>query len=106
MISLKKVEMGLLILSLLTVLSVCSCKDNNEQSSKGSNAIVSILGSLSVGPLAEKLAHKYSEQNNTSIEINKSGSFAGITKAISGVSGIGMSSRDLKEEEIVIVLTR
>ena len=60
---------------------------------------MSISGSTSVGPLAEKLAHKYSEQDNTKIEINQIGSSAGITNAISGVSEIGMSSRDLKEEE-------
>ena len=101
MISLKKVKMGLLMLSLLTVLSACTSNDdNNAQASKGSNATVSISGSTSVGPLAEKLAHKYSEQDNTNIEINQIGSSAGITNAISGVSEIGMSSRDLKEEEI------
>ena len=60
---------------------------------------MSISGSTSVGPLAEKLAHEYSEQDNTNIEINQIGSSAGITNAISGVSEIGMSSRDLKEEE-------
>ncbi len=101
MISLKKVKMGLLMLSLLTVLSACTSKDdNNAQVSKGSDATVSISGSTSVGPLAEKLAHKYSEQDNTNIEINQIGSSAGITNAISGVSEIGMSSRDLKEEEV------
>jgi phosphate transport system substrate-binding protein len=100
MISLKKVKMGLLMLSLLTVLSACTSNDDKEtQVSNGSNATVSISGSTSVGPLAEKLAHKYSEQDNTKIEINQIGSSAGITNAISGVSEIGMSSRDLKEEE-------
>ena len=34
------------------------------------------------------------------IEINQIGSSAGITNAINGVSQIGMSSRDLKQEEI------
>lgn len=101
MISLKKVKMGLLMLSLLAVLSACTSNDDKEtQVSNGSNATVSISGSTSVGPLAEKLAHKYSEQDNTKIEINQIGSSAGITNAISGVSEIGMSSRDLKEEEI------
>ena len=101
MISFKKMKMGLYMLSLLTVLSACTSNDEpNAQASKGSNATVSISGSTSVGPLAEKLAHKYSEQDNTNIEINQIGSSAGITNAISGVSEIGMSSRDLKEEEI------
>ena len=100
MISLKKVKMGLLMLSILAVLSACT-SNNNKQTSDGSgaSATVSISGSTSVGPLAEKLAAKYTEKENTNIEINQIGSSAGITNAISGVSEIGMSSRDLKEEE-------
>ena len=101
MIRMKKVKIGFLLLALLPVLAACtSSDDENAQSSKGSNATVSISGSTSVGPLAEKLAHKYSEQDNTTIEINQIGSSAGITNAISGVSEIGMSSRDLKDKEI------
>jgi len=101
MISLKKVKMGLLMLSVLAVLSACTSNNNDKQTSDGSStsATVSISGSTSVGPLAEKLAAKYTEEDNTNIEINQIGSSAGITNAISGVSEIGMSSRDLKEEE-------
>lgn len=99
MISLKKAKMGLLMLSILAVLSACTSNNNDKQTSDGSSATVSISGSTSVGPLAEKLAAKYTEEENTNIEINQIGSSAGITNAISGVSEIGMSSRDLKEEE-------
>ncbi|PZX05674.1 phosphate ABC transporter substrate-binding protein (PhoT family) [Psychrobacillus insolitus] len=99
MISLKKAKMGLLMLSILAVLSACTSNSNDKQTSDGSSATVSISGSTSVGPLAEKLAAKYTEEENTNIEINQIGSSAGITNAISGVSEIGMSSRDLKEEE-------
>ena len=100
MISLKRVKTAILMLSLVAVLSACTSNEEpNEKASKGSGATVSISGSTSVGPLAEKLAHAYSEQDNTKIEINQIGSSAGITNAISGVSEIGMSSRDLKEEE-------
>lgn len=100
MISLKNVKIGLLMLSILAVLSACTSNNDNEtQVSDGSGATVSISGSTSVGPLAEKLAAKYIEEDNTNIEINQIGSSAGITNAISGVSEIGMSSRDLKEEE-------
>ncbi len=100
MIRLKKIKMGIVMLSLITVLTACNSNDQpNEKASKGSNATIAISGSTSVGPLAEKLAHKYSEQDNTKIEINQIGSSAGITNAISGVSEIGMSSRDLKDEE-------
>ncbi|WP_075619171.1 phosphate ABC transporter substrate-binding protein [Paenisporosarcina indica] len=100
MISFKKIKMGLLMLSILAVLSACTSNTNNDtKTSDGSNATVSISGSTSVGPLGEKLAAKYAEEDNTKIEINQIGSSAGITNAISGVSEIGMSSRDLKEEE-------
>ena len=58
----RKTTMGLLVLSLATVLSACGMSDENEtESSNGSNATVSISGSTSVGPLAEKLAAKYTE---------------------------------------------
>ncbi|MFJ7828313.1 phosphate ABC transporter substrate-binding protein [Psychrobacillus sp. NPDC096623] len=101
MISLKKVKIGLLTLSLsiLTVLSACTNDNNDTQDSGSNHATVSISGSTSVGPLAEKLAAKYTEEDDTNIEINQIGSSAGITNAISGVSEIGMSSRDLKDEE-------
>ncbi|MFZ0577092.1 MAG: phosphate ABC transporter substrate-binding protein [Psychrobacillus psychrotolerans] len=100
MISLNKVKIGLLLLSILTVLTACSNNNKDTAESSGNNATVSISGSTSVGPLAEKLAAKYTEKDNTNIEINQIGSSAGITNAISGVSEIGMSSRDLKEEEV------
>lgn len=100
MISLNKVKIGLLLLSILTVLTACSNNNKDTTESSGNNATVSISGSTSVGPLAEKLAAKYTETDNTNIEINQIGSSAGITNAISGVSEIGMSSRDLKEEEV------
>ena len=92
---------SLLLISLAVVLTACG--DNSEGGSKSSKegiATIAISGSTSVGPLAEKLAFKYEENNDTKIEINQIGSSAGITNAISGVSEIGMSSRDLKQEEI------
>ncbi|MEH6944326.1 phosphate ABC transporter substrate-binding protein [Bacillus sp. JJ722] len=100
MIILKKVKMGLLLLSLIAVLSACTSNgDTDTQASDDSNSTISISGSTSVGPLAEKLAVKYKEKDNANIEINQIGSSAGISNAINGVSEIGMSSRDLKEEE-------
>ena len=96
----KKATKGLVLLSLVVVLSACGVNNNNETDSlnEGKNTI-SISGSTSVGPLAEKLAFKYEENNDVNIEINQIGSSAGITNAINGVSEIGMSSRDLKPEE-------
>lgn len=87
----------LLVISLAVVLTSCGTNaEEGEKSSKGSSATIAISGSTSVGPLAEKLAFEYEENNNVNIEINQIGSSAGITNAINGVSEIGMSSRDLK----------
>ncbi|MFS0690382.1 phosphate ABC transporter substrate-binding protein [Sporosarcina sp. 179-K 8C2 HS] len=92
---------GLFVISVAIVLTACG--NNAEKGSKSSNdsaATIAISGSTSVGPLAEKLAFKYEENNDVKIEINQIGSSAGITNAINGVSEIGMASRDLKQEEI------
>lgn len=90
---------GILLLSLVAVLSACGNSNQETESSNNSSDTISISGSTSVGPLAEKIAEKYMEENGVKIEINQIGSSAGITNATSGVSEIGMSSRDLKEEE-------
>ena len=83
---------------LLTALAACSNEEDTADTQTG-GSLVTISGSTSVGPLAEKLAMKYQEQNDVKIEVNQIGSSAGITNAINGVSQIGMSSRDLKQEE-------
>ncbi|WP_066298519.1 phosphate ABC transporter substrate-binding protein [Bacillus sp. FJAT-29937] len=102
MVIFKKLKLGLTLLTLLAILTACTSNSDTDTESKaanGSHATVAISGSTSVGPLAEKLAAKYNENVHTKIEINQIGSSAGITNAINGVSEIGMSSRDLKEEE-------
>lgn len=107
MSNVKKIIAGFLTLSLLSVMAACGLTEGNESgSSSGNTKTISISGSTSVGPLAEKLAAAYTEENkNIKIEVNQIGSSAGITNAISGVSEIGMSSRDLKEEEKLEGLT-
>ena len=74
-------------------------EDNNTASNKDS-VTISISGSTSVGPLMEKIQEKYEEENsNVTLEIQQNGSGAGIKDVISGISEIGMSSRELKDEE-------
>ncbi|KAA9016019.1 phosphate ABC transporter substrate-binding protein [Niallia endozanthoxylica] len=96
----RKIMLGLLVLVLTSFLSACgnSTNDGQETSNEGS-ATVSVSGSTSVGPLAEKIAEKFKEKSNVKVEINQIGSSAGIQNSINGVSEIGMSSRDLEEEE-------
>jgi len=96
----RKIMPGLLVFILTSFLSACgnSTNDGQEASNEGS-ATVSVSGSTSVGPLAEKIAEKFKETSHVKVEINQIGSSAGIQNAINGVSEIGMSSRDLEEEE-------
>ncbi len=61
---------------------------------------VTLAGSTSVAPLMNKLADAYKAINSgVTIEIQESGSSAGIQSAIEGATEIGMSSRELKDEE-------
>lgn len=95
----RKTAIGLLVLFTVAVLSACNNSNNKTESQNDSSNRISISGSTSVGPLAEKIADKYMNINDVKVEINQIGSSAGITNASNGVSEIGMSSRDLKEEE-------
>ncbi|MFJ7950185.1 phosphate ABC transporter substrate-binding protein [Lysinibacillus sp. NPDC096418] len=94
----KKLLYFLCFTVLLIVLVACSNEKDTADTQTG-GSLVTISGSTSIGPLAEKLAMKYEEENDVKIEVNQIGSSAGITNAINGVSQIGMASRDLKQEE-------
>ncbi len=62
---------------------------------------LSLNGSTSVGPVMEKLAEAYMGLNTgVTIDIQQTGSGTGITSAIDGSCEIGMSSRQLKDEEL------
>lgn len=62
---------------------------------------ITISGSSSVTPVMEKLMEAYVAINSdVTIEINQSDSSTGVKDAISGISDIGMASRELKDSEI------
>lgn len=66
----------------------------------GLSGKVTLAGSTSVSPLMDELAAAYKELNpDVVIEIQQSGSGAGIQSALEGVCDIGMSSRELKDSE-------
>ena len=66
----------------------------------GKKGKITLAGSTSVAPLMDKLKDEYVKLNaDASIEIQESGSSAGIQSAIEGATEIGMSSRELKDEE-------
>lgn len=99
----KKKNIKLILLTLCATLSIglfvgCGNKDTNNSS--GITGTVSISGSTSVEPIMEKLKEAFEEKNGgVTIEVQGIGSGAGIKNAMQGVSDIGMSSRDLKDEE-------
>lgn len=76
--------------------------DGNGPYKKGNvEGKVVVAGSTSVGPVMEVLAQEYCKLNpNVEIEIQQTGSSAGIEAAIAGACDIGMASRDLKDSEI------
>ena len=89
------------IISLLLITSIIfvGCGRKNEEDTTISDKIT-VSGSTSVGPLMEKEAEKFKEETEgINVEINQLGSSAGIKDAITGTVQIGMSSRDLKEQE-------
>ncbi len=66
----------------------------------GLSGKLSVGGSTSVSPIMEKLVEGYQELNpEVTIDIQATGSSAGISGVMEGTVDIGMSSRDLKEAE-------
>lgn len=67
---------------------------------------VVLSGSTSVSPVMEVLADAYKQLNSgVEIEVQQTGSGAGITAVTEGACDIGMSSRALKDEELANGLT-
>ena len=79
---------------------------NGAYTASGLSGKVTLAGSTSVSPLMDELAAAYKKLNpDVTVEIQQSGSGAGIQSAIEGVCDIGMSSRELKDSEISAGLT-
>lgn len=84
---------GLLILA-FTLLWLGGCR-------RGEAGGLTLAGSTSVEPFAELLAEEYMTQHPQSppINVQGGGSTAGIQAAQTGVADIGMSSRELRDDE-------
>lgn len=88
------------LLSLISILMVGCNKKAEEKTNEKSLESITISGSTSVGPLMEKESERFEQLNpQVNVQINQLGSSAGIKDAINGTVEIGMSSRDLKNEE-------
>jgi phosphate transport system substrate-binding protein len=72
--------------------------------SQGSKAAITLAGSTSVEPFAERLAELYMRTHpDAKISVQGGGSSAGIRAVTSRICAIGMSSRELNPEEKVLV---
>ena len=97
----KKRVLTLLSSTILVAGLAVGCGSNSEvDANSAKETKVTISGSTSVGSPMEKLAEAFEGKNSgIKVEVQQLGSSAGIKNAIEGVSEIGMSSRDLKDEE-------
>ena len=78
--------------------------DAEEYKTADLEGSISVVGSTSVEPLMAAFAEIYQELNpKVTIDITAPGSGAGITSVMDGSADIGMSSRELAEEEILKV---
>lgn len=74
---------------------------SNYESNGTQKGTLVIAGSTSVSPLMEKLVEAYQELNSgVSIEVQSTGSSAGMQSAMEGTADIGMASRELKDSEL------
>ncbi len=65
------------------------------------NSTISVSGSTTVQPLAEKLAEAFMTENvGIRIDVQGGGSSVGVKAAGQGTSDIGMASREIKESEL------
>jgi len=72
--------------------------------SRGNKAAITLAGSTSVEPFAERLAELYMGVHpDAKISVQGGGSSAGIRAVTSRICAIGMSSRELTPEEKVLV---
>lgn len=93
----KKKIIGLLCGAIMVSGLAVGCVSGNASESK--TAKITVSGSTSVGPTIEVLAEEYEKNNDVKIEVQQVGSSSGIRNTVDGTSDLGMSSRDLKDEE-------
>jgi phosphate transport system substrate-binding protein len=79
---------------------ISGTETETEYTASGLKGTIKVAGSTSVTPLMEKLQEEYRSLNpDVTFEMQSNGSSQGIKAAIDGSYDIGMSSRELKEDE-------
>lgn len=82
-----------ILLTLSLIFTLVGCENSNSLT-------VTLVGSTSVGVIAQPLAQAFELKNfEYSVEVQGGGSTTGITQAIENSCDIGMSSRNLKDSE-------
>ena len=97
----------LLVVSLLLVTAlVAACSSTSTPGAPTSEptaqtSTISVSGSTTVQPLAEKLAEAFTTENaGIRIDVQGGGSSVGVKAAAEGTSDIGMASREIKDSEL------
>lgn len=92
--------------AIVTKKGYISVRTSDSYKSSGLTGTVVLDGSTSVGPLMDAIADEYKKLNPyVKVQIQQTGSSAGINSAIEGVCDIGMSSRELKSSESAKIKT-
>lgn len=94
----------LLAVSLLGVMTMsfvgCGTKDTSDNTTKNPSQTIVITGSTSVEKILNDMIDEYVALNpDTKINYTGTGSSAGISDTLAGTNSIGVSSREVKEEE-------
>jgi phosphate transport system substrate-binding protein len=92
---------GIILLS--SALLISSCGYNSGKGAQGRKHPVIIAGSTSVMPFVEKLSeHFMVDRPGYTINVQGGGSTAGVQACLNRTIDIGMSSRPLKKEEMLL----
>ncbi len=92
--------MGAFMVAMLFVAGCTTMSGGNTTVTPGKVTMLKVTGSTTILPLAQKAADAYmAEHRDANILITGGGSSVGVQAAGEGTADIGMSSRDLSEEE-------
>jgi len=82
------------LILVISAIALCGCTSNAPSNQ------ISIAGSTTMLPLISTVAEEYMIKNDVDIQISGGGSSIGIKSVGEGLSTLGMTSRDLKVEEL------
>ncbi len=99
--NLKRLALGLVLVLSIGIFAGCAKDEEETTGTEGAlSGTVSVVGSTSVAPHAQKLADAFMAKNpGTKIDVQGVGSTAGVKAANEGAADIGMASRNLKTAE-------